>query len=259
MTKIVILGAGEIGLAIKTLLQSKKSVQIDLWDKDKTKVKNQKALKQIIPEADFVFLAVAAKHLRSASKSILSFLNSKTIVLSLAKGVEPKTNQLANQILKQKLPGRQPFALLSGPMIAEELCLNANGFAVVATKSTQAFNLINDLFADTKLLLTYSKDLHGVALCGVLKNIYAMSLGVAAGLNWCNNERGWLISQASKEIQDLIRLFGGQAQTFFTPAGLADLLATSLSPHSNNFQYGYSLVKRQTTQPGEGYFALDYY
>jgi glycerol-3-phosphate dehydrogenase len=49
-------------------------------------------------------------------------------------------------VLAETLPKQQPFGLLSGPMLADELRAGAGGAAVVATKNKKHYELVRQLF-----------------------------------------------------------------------------------------------------------------
>ncbi|MDI6821237.1 MAG: hypothetical protein QMD65_03665 [Patescibacteria group bacterium] len=243
--KIVIIGAGEIGRAIEKVLQNKSGIHIDLWDKNPAKVPGQKPLAEIVPLADFLFLCVPSWAMREVLNSVLAIsngVNKKTIVISLAKGIEEKTLKTTDEILKELLPNNTAYALLIGPMLAEELMQEMAGIGVVASKDRKAFDKIKTLFIDTNLKLEYSADVRGVALAGALKNIYAIGLGIIDSFNLGGNFKGWFVQKAIKEMAEIIGILGGDKKTVFSPAGLGDLIATGFSPYSRNRQLGDELV-----------------
>ena len=47
-----------------------------------------------------------------------------------------------------------------------------------------------------------------VALAGVLKNIYAVALGVADGLDLSGNEKGWIAARAIREMREIAGALG---------------------------------------------------
>jgi glycerol-3-phosphate dehydrogenase (NAD(P)+) len=86
-------------------------------------------------------------------------------------------------------------------------------------------------------------DMRGVALAGVLKNIYAIGLGIADGLQWGDNKKSRLVTQAIEEMAIIMQALGGKKESAFGGAGLGDLVATGYSPYSRNRRVGYELVK----------------
>lgn len=80
------------------------------------------------------------------------------------------------------------------------------------------------------LKIIKSDNPHSVAMAGVLKNIY--SLAVCQGKS--NNQKGYLISQAIKEILIIGERLNLDKDILLGPAGLGDLVATCFSPYSRN-------------------------
>ena len=95
-----------------------------------------------------------------------------------------------DQVLEEVLPANQDFALLGGAMIAEEIHEDLIGAGILAANKQETLTTVSELFNQTKLLLETTLDLHGVALCGVLKNVYAIGLGICDGLGLGKNTKG---------------------------------------------------------------------
>ena len=88
-----------------------------------------------------------------------------------------------------------------------------------------------------------SKDLIGVELCGVLKNIIAIASGALSGLGYGENARALLISRGMVEMIYLGRALGGNTEAFIGLAGVGDLVATCSTTLSRNFTVGHRLAK----------------
>ncbi len=254
-SSVVIIGAGEIGSAIGGLLK-KKDVHVDLWDKNIDIVKYQKTLTEIIPSADFLFFCVPSPAMIEAVRTALPHLNKLTIVVSLSKGIEESSKDTMDKLLERILPDGQNFAILGGPMLAEELSKGMAGIGVVSVKEKDTFIKLAELFEDTNLFVEYSDDTYGVALASVLKNIYAIALGIADGLNWGDNQKGWLVTKSLQEMAKIAVTLGCKEEVIYGTAGLGDLIATGYSPHSRNRQVGEEIIKTGQYLQSEGYRAL---
>lgn len=248
MKHICIIGVGELGSAIAHILSVKKDVRIDCWDIDPSRVPGQKKLEEVVPCADVVFLTVPSSSLRSATVSVLPYLSVGTVVASCAKGIEQKSKKTADQILSELLRRGQPSAVIGGPMLAEELSGGGDGYAVVASKSKQTCKRVQDIFKKTPLHLEGSTDMHGVALCGVMKNMYAIGLGIVDGLKLGDNCRGRIVTQALREMMVVLPLLGGKKETVLGLAGIGDLIATGSSRYSSNYHVGVSYGKGEVSE-----------
>jgi glycerol-3-phosphate dehydrogenase (NAD(P)+) len=84
----------------------------------------------------------------------------------------------------------------------------------------------------------------GVELGGILKNIYAIGLGLFDGKQIPSiNFRAVYLTIAMEEIARMGVAMGAEIETFLYLSGMGDLLATSLSEHSHNRHMGVLLAQ----------------
>lgn len=231
MAQVVIIGAGEIGKALGKVIE--KNAQVFLWDKNPERVEGQKPLEEIIPQADFLFLCVPSWAVLPALEEVKKHLTEKTTIISLTKGLVEGGKTMADV---------HEGGILGGPLLAEELMKGEAGYGVLGARR-EIFDKTAPLFADTDITLEYSEDRQGVALAGVLKNVYALALGMAEGLDLGDNTLGHLATQALKEMREITEILGGEKETILGNAGLADFIATSFSHYSANRETGEKIVK----------------
>ena len=252
--RVLIVGAGEIGSALLGVLEGNKNNRISIWDINLKLCFPKKSLEEMVPNADFIFLCIPSHAIDSCLGKIKRHIK-KTIMISLTKGIERKQGLLTSELLVKNLR-RDGIAILAGPMLAEELRRGLKTKACLASNSS-VFKKVSLLFKNTPLFLEQLNDIHGASASGVLKNIYALGLGIADGLKMGANVRGVLLPQATKEMQTLLPLFGGKSATALTLAGLGDLEATSSSSFSRNHTTGSMIARsKKVTQYSEGALSL---
>ena len=252
MRNIGIIGAGEIGTALGGILKRRNVV--DLWDKDSAKSQTRKDLSHIVKEAGVVFLCVPSWAMTEVLEKIRPAISNETIVVSLAKGMLPGGVTM-DQLLGDILPNQ---AILAGPMLAEELNQLKPSVGVIAGPDKDVFNVVEMIFGDSNLKLTYTSDFRGAALAGVTKNVYSIALGISDCLNLGSNVKGWLTVKSLEEMVKVVGFLGGKAETVRGLAGLGDLIATGFSPYSLNHAVGEQLVKTgKCSLVSEGLVSLD--
>ncbi|MGI6103664.1 MAG: hypothetical protein ACOYBJ_03555 [Patescibacteria group bacterium] len=240
MEKLLILGAGKIGSALASVLRDANQ-PFAQWDVDPSLVPNQVLLSELALGAETVILCVPTTGIQNAAASLAPYLQPGALVLAVSKGIVSETTQCIDEFLATVFPAQQ-IGLLYGPMLAEELLRGKIGAATVATVGRAAYDRFAPVFAESRLILEYSDDVRGVAVLGALKNIYAVGLGIATGVELGGNASGWLIGQALREIPELLVALGGKPETLLSSAGAADLITTALSPASKNHQFGVALA-----------------
>jgi glycerol-3-phosphate dehydrogenase (NAD(P)+) len=240
--RVAILGAGAIGQALREVLS--KRADAELWDKNASRVPSQRALQRVVGEADFLFFCMNSWHLREAIRMVKEKLETKSpYPVFLSKGLEQDSWLTVDEVVEAAWSDLDTFALLSGPMLAEELRNGWGGGATVATIDQTLYARIEDLLQGSGLTLEYTYDVHGVALAGVLKNVYAIALGMAQALPLGSNATGLLVQQALKEMREMLTTLGGREETLMGMAGVADFIATGFSKASSNNQLGSRLIR----------------
>ncbi len=243
MSHIVLMGSGKLGSAFARVLV-KKGVRVDSWDVLPGKVPKQKPLEKIVPGADAVFLCLPSWCLRDAAATLAPLLSKKTAIVSVSKGLEKDTYLTSDALLHQALPEGTPFVFLGGPLLADELLAGQPGAGVAASADPAALHRMEKLFSGSRLRIETTDDVSGTVWSAVLKNIYAIALGMAEGLGWGANARGWLVAAAVQEAGDILVDLGGRRETFHGTAGVGDLVATGFSPYSKNRTLGEAWAKR---------------
>lgn len=255
---IAILGAGAFGSALAHVLKKNPANVVELWDKDESKVPGQRPLAEVMSEAEVVCLCVCSWSARDALVSIREYVSPATIIISPIKGLEAKTLQTTEQVIANVLPDN-PAALLIGPMLSKEMLTDQPVWSTLAATDQQTFAKVDTLASGTTLRLSFSDDVHGAAIAGVLKNAYAIGGGIMEALGYGNNVRGWFIQTALAEMAELVEQLGGRRETAYSFAGLGDLVATATSPLSRNRTIGEQLVMEgECTIAGEGLISFPF-
>jgi len=86
-------------------------------------------------------------------------------------------------------------------------------------------------------------DVIGCEMGGALKNVIAIAAGIGEGLGVGDNTRAAVMSRGLSELARLGTAMGAQPITFAGLAGMGDLIATCMSPHSRNRRVGEQLGK----------------
>lgn len=249
--KIVVIGNGEIGKAILYLLNKsslgsdKKTINyiIDIYDKDSSKNTSGKTLKECLINADFIFLCIPSWCVKQSLSEIKPHIKTKTILISVAKGIDISSKRSVDELIEAKLKNAK-YALLSGPMFAAEIMQGKMSFAVLASKNRKIFDEISKLFADTKLKLEYSKEVHSVAISAVLKNIYTLIVNMINISQKGNNVKGYLCSRAVGEIIEIMKILKLDCKTNLGTSGLGDFIATVSSIYSQNRKAGEEIFTK---------------
>ncbi|WP_104523131.1 NAD(P)H-dependent glycerol-3-phosphate dehydrogenase [Blastococcus atacamensis] len=212
-------------------------------------------------DAEIVVLAVPSQSLRDNLTAWRDLLPRDATLLSLMKGIELGSTKRMSEVI-QEITGAGPerVAALSGPNLAREIAEEQPAATVIACSDTDRAEQLQAA-CHTRYFRPYTNpDLVGCELGGAVKNVIALSCGIAEGLGFGDNTRASLITRGLAETARLGLALGAELTTFAGLAGLGDLVATCSSPLSRNRTFGEKLgrgmtveeVQQSTRQTAEG-------
>ena len=128
----------------------------------------------------------------------------------------------------QAVPGHEHcrVAALSGPTHAEEVARDMPTLIVAAARDEADAQTVQKIFTNPNFRVYTNTDRRGVELGGAVKNVIALAVGMALGLDYGDNAKAALITRGNAELARLGVAMGCQASTF---AG-CPAWATSSSP-----------------------------
>jgi glycerol-3-phosphate dehydrogenase (NAD(P)+) len=183
---------------------------------------------------DLVVFAVPASALPAAVGSVGARIGDRSAVLVLAKGLVPPLGTLPSQYVGARVKARA-IAALGGPFHAGE-AVSAGASAVLATDDDAFADQLGEALTTACIDVERSRDLIGVELAGCAKN--AATLAAAAASQSGENAAGAAAARIFGEVERMALRLGADPQTFRGLAGVGDLVATALAPHSRNRRAG---------------------
>lgn len=268
MEKIAIIGAGSFGTTLALLL-GEKNFPVALWARRKEiaqeintsrtnssylpgislppSITSSSSLGECIIGSRIVVFAVPSAYLRMVVHSCRPFFSKDMIIMHVIKGIED-SGKLMSQVLSEEIPFPLPIAALSGPNHAEEISLKLPTATVIASSHKKAREHLCEVF-QTPYFKTYPHDdIIGIEICGAVKNIIALAIGVCDGLQFGDNAKGSILTLGLNEMGAISTSLGAKRSTCFGLAGTGDLVATCFSKHSRNRSAGEMLAKGKSIE-----------
>lgn len=201
-------------------------------------------IKEVVNKAEIVIVSVPCTYFREALKMACGSINDNTIILSAAKGIEPGTYKRMSQIIREEIETGSA-AVLSGPNHAEEVGRRLPTATVIASDNEKASETLKEIFTTGYFKVFTLKDVAGVEICGALKNITAIAVGVCDSLGFGDNAKGAIMTLGLSEMAGFVKAFGGRRETCYGLAGVGDLITTCESSHSRNRFVGMNLAQNK--------------
>lgn len=206
-------------------------------------------ISEALADADVVILALPAQTIAQKLNEIAHLWPQGAVAVSLMKGVELGTHRRMSEVVAQSLslPSSQ-IAVVSGPNLAREIADRHPTATVVASETIATAELVARACANSYFRPYTNTDVVGVELCGAIKNVIALAVGVADGMGFGDNTKATLITRGLAETTRLGLAVGADIETFAGLAGMGDLVATCSSPLSRNYSLGARIGTGQTLQ-----------
>ena len=265
--KVAVLGGGSFGTVLANLAASNEN-RVSLWVRDSEQAlrinsegsnssyhpelklsKNIKAsdnLETVMSEASIIFIATPSLIFEQIIKRISNLLIEEAFVISCTKGILDKPFRTLSDVLSQDLKNK--VGVLSGPNLAKEIADKKIAGTVIASSDDKVIETVKVILSTEHFKIYSSKDIQGVELAGALKNIYAITCGMAESLEVGENAIGLILTRSMAEMSRFAVAKGANPITFLGLSGMGDLVATCTSKLSRNYQLGFNIGKNMNLE-----------
>ncbi len=263
---IGVIGAGGWGIALAKLLADK-GEQITLWchGADTCRELNEKresstylpgiilparvhvtrALEEAVASKSLLLCVVPSHALREVMAQTVSRVAPETAIVCGTKGLEEESLKTAGEVLADIFGAERAgcHAFLSGPSFAAEVARGLPTAVTVAAHAEEVAVAVQQRLSTQNFRVYTSKDVIGVQLGGVVKNVIAIAAGISDGLGLGQNARAALITRGLAEMTRLAVRMGADSITLAGLPGLGDLILTCAGDLSRNRRVGLQIAQ----------------
>jgi glycerol-3-phosphate dehydrogenase (NAD(P)+) len=269
--RCAVLGAGSFGTCLSILL-AEKGHAVDLWARDgqvidaiKSQRRNPRylsdctlpdavhattSLDEALEDKELVVSVVPSHAVREVWSKGRDRVRADALIVSASKGIELGTGKLVSDILMETLPPEMHDRLcfLSGPSFAREIA-ERRPTAVSLAARNETYAIAAQTLLSSPLFRCYTtSDVVGVELGGALKNVIAIAVGIADGMESGLNSRAALITRGLAEITRLGVALGANPVTFLGLSGVGDLVLTCTGDLSRNRRVGLEIGRGKSIE-----------
>ena len=230
---------------------------------DVSRIKFSSKINTVVKNADILFVAIPSPYLKSQLKRLKLRLDSK-IIISAVKGIVPDENMILSEYFNMYygVPIDR-IAVISGPCHAEEVALERTSYLTIGCRDREIAKQIAAIMTNRYTQTYISEDVNGIELSSVMKNIYAIAVGICHGLKYGDNFQAVLISNAIQEMNRFCNAAVPHHRDLQESVYLGDLLVTAYSRFSRNRTFGTMIGKGCSVKTAqmememiaEGYYA----
>ena len=223
-------------------------------------------INEVVSNADIVILAMPSALFKKFLEPLTESLQNK-IVVSAVKGIIPGDYlTIVEHMNRYYDVPMQNLAVVTGPSHAEEVGQCQLSYLTVASEDSNTAESVRNVLANEYFRCSISNDVLGVEVAAIMKNVYALAVGIAVGLRFGDNFLAVLISCCASEMRRFIdEAVPMENRDINSAAYMGDLLVTCYSPLSRNRRLGTLLGKgctvksalNEMTMVAEGYYAAE--
>jgi glycerol-3-phosphate dehydrogenase (NAD(P)+) len=230
---------------------------------DASKLRISGDVNEVVGWADIVVLAVPSAFMKVTLKPLTVPLEDKFFV-SAVKGIIAEEYVTVAEYMHDiyGVPFER-IGIVSGPSHAEEVALERLTFLTLGCKDIENARILGRKFGTRYIKTVYSTDIYGIEYSAVMKNIYAIAVGICTGLGYGDNFTAVLISNAATEIKTFLSATYPAERDLNASVYLGDLLVTCDSQFSRNRTFGSKIGKGYSVESimaemkmvAEGYYS----
>ncbi len=213
-------------------------------------------LAEALDGAEVAVLAIASMGVVDVARLALAGLARARALLLTSKGFAPDGDgrvRLLPDALRELAAGEgvelPPIVAVGGPCKANEVAAGRWTATIFGCRERAVAEDAARTLGTPAYRAATTDDEPGVEICAPMKNVYALALGLADGLEERDGEphhdlKAAAFAQAVRELVVLTGLVGGRVQTAIGLAGVGDLEVTGLS--GRNKVYGSRIGRGET-------------
>ena len=222
------------------------SVNLDL-----SKLKISEDISKVAQNSDVIIIAIPSEYVNSEMKKINIDISEKIIICAL-KGLVQETNLLFGKHMNKFFNvSNNNFLVIGGPCHAEEVALEKLSYLTIGSSNIKLCKKISNDFSCKYINVKASDDVVGIEYASMLKNIYALAVGISNGLGYGDNYQSVLMSNSIKEMKRFISKRHKIKRNINNSAYLGDLLVTGYSTFSRNRMFGNMIGKGYTVKAAQ--------
>ncbi len=208
-------------------------------------------IKEALNCTDMIVLALPSNFIKkSLIEDIAPNLNSKPIIINVAKGFDVETHDRLSNVIRKSIDSNKIRGIVSliGPSHAEEVVKRIfTAICSVSVDESLAIE-VQQAFSNSYFRVYHHADEIGAEYAVATKNVIAIATGIMMGIGMGDNTRAAIMTRGLAEMVRFGKAMGANERTYLGLTGLGDLIVTCSSYHSRNFTAGLEIGKANSAQ-----------
>lgn len=208
-------------------------------------------IKEALDNTDMIVLALPSNFIKkSLIEDIAPNLNSKPIIINVAKGFDMETHDRLSNVIRKSIEQSKIRGIVSliGPSHAEEVVKRIFTAICSVSLDEKLAIEVQHAFSNSYFRVYRHDDEVGAEYAVATKNVIALATGVMMGVGMGDNTRAAIMTRGLAEMVRFGKAMGANERTYLGLTGLGDLIVTCSSYHSRNFTAGLEIGKANSAE-----------
>jgi len=244
MKKIALIGYGEYGKAILTLINREKFSSIGIISDhyhsvDSTKKQISINFEDLNNDYSAVIIATASSKLDKTINELRN-ISYQGLILNFVKAI---TNEGLIGSKIKTLGLENTYCYIAGAGFASDIILGSKLNLCISSWNKNNIRFIEDLFLSSRISWTRYNNPEMAELISSLKNVYSIYLGFISASNPTETDKINHLIGCFEEMNTIVTELQCDTKILFSSAGFGDLVLCSNSISSRNYFFGLALGK----------------
>lgn len=268
MKNITIMGTGAYGTSLAQVLNNNKIMMYGIDDEEINNINNgnnkkyfsnitlgnnikaTNNLELALNKCEIIIIAVPTLFFTDVCKMIANNLLHPVHFVNVTKGLNIDNGETLSLTITKEIKNNLILSnnFLTGPSIASEIIQGKFAIMSLSSIDLKAANYLRNVFSNNSFVVKVNEDIIGSQYAASLKNAIAIMSGIFSGQNAADSSIASVIAQGWYEIITLSILKGAKVETFVDVSTLGDLILTTSSKKSRNFQLGYLIGNKNNAK-----------
>lgn len=242
---IGVVGGGRWGVALAHAAH-RAGREVVLWSRRSEKavvldgIEQVDGFRTLAARATLVLVAVPSEVVRDVARQLGDAIDGSHYVVHGIRGLSGEGLTPISEVIREETPCRRVGAL-GGPGVADDLIAGRPGVLAVASRFPEVTHAVRDALESPSLRVSITPDLTGVEWASALIGCLLVAAGFGRSIGVSPGVLAGLLTRGVHEASRIGAAAGAEASTFFSVAGIADVMAALAGDERPEVRLGAAL------------------
>lgn len=251
-TTVGVVGGGRWGVALACAAR-RAGREAVLWSRRVERVAEDQGVehtddfKHLAKRATLILVAVPSEVVRDVTRQLGDVIDGSHYVVHGIRGLSGEGLMPISEVIRTETPCRRVGAL-GGPGVAQDLVDGRPGVLVVASRYPEVTHAVRGALECNTLRVSITPDITGLEWASALNGCLLVAVGFGRAIGVSPGVLAGLLTRGIHEASRIAHAAGAEASTFFSLAGIGDVMAALAGDERPEVLLGAALAEGATLE-----------